>query len=223
MEAMSGMGDAMTPARPAALDDVVFDCCGVLVDWHPRLALEGLYPAGELDGFFADDDRCGFMYFDDLHDRGMDYDRLCDACEEEYGARLGAMMRAYAWHVDLTLTGTVPDMTALLADLKACGVGVWCLTNWGRDVWPVLRDRFPGLFGMMDGVVVSGVEGVAKPDAAAFDLAVARFGLDRARTAFVDDSPYNVDGAIAAGLQAVRFSSAADARRWLAGRGALHL
>ena len=208
------MGKTVSNITSGTIGNVIFDLCGVLVDWRPRRALEGLFPPEELDDFFADDDRCGFMYFDDLHDGGMDYSELIDAYEEEYGEHLAAMMRAYARHVDRSLTGTVPGMERLAADLRSAGVGVWGLTNWGRDTWPVMAARFPMLFdtpedpshGLLDDVMVSGIEGLKKPDAAVFELALTRFGIDRKRTAFVDDSPYNVDAARTAGLQAVRFT-----------------
>lgn len=196
------------------VNDVIFDFCGVLVDWQPRRALEGLFPRESVDEFFADDDRCGFMYFDDLHDRGTDYSELLPAYEEEYGAQLGRMMRAYAAHIERTLVGLIPGMPELLVDLQRRGIRIWGLTNWGRDTWPVMASRFPELIGALDGVVVSGRDGdgAAKPDEAFFSLALERFGVDRASTLFVDDSPYNVDGALAAGLSAIRFVDAAGVR-----------
>ncbi|KAA8815184.1 HAD family phosphatase [Bifidobacterium callitrichos] len=200
------------------VDNVIFDLCGVLVDWRPRLALEGLFPADEIDDMFADDDHCGFMYFDDLHDRGTDYVDLLPDYENEYGPHLAAMMRAYADHVERTLTGPMPGMPQLVADLRRQGVRVWGLTNWGRDTWPIMASRLPRLIGMLDDVVVSGRDGdgAAKPDREFFDLALARFGVQRTSTLFVDDSPYNVDGATAAGLQALRFTCADETRCWLA-------
>ncbi|OZG61188.1 alpha beta hydrolase [Bifidobacterium myosotis] len=196
------------------VNDVIFDFCGVLVDWQPRRALDGLFPKQDIDAFFADDDRCGFMYYDDLHDRGTDYPELLPAYEEEYGTRLAQMMRAYAAHIDRTLVGLMPGMPELLADLKQRGVRVWGLTNWGRDTWPVMAGRFPQLIEALDGVVVSGRDGdgAAKPDETFFSLALERFGVDRATTLFVDDSPYNIDGARAAGLPAIRFVDAAGVR-----------
>ncbi|TPF92659.1 HAD family phosphatase [Bifidobacterium sp. UTBIF-78] len=196
------------------VNDVIFDFCGVLVDWQPRRALDGLFPEEDVAAFFADDDRCGFMYYDDLHDRGTDYPELLPAYEEEYGAQLAQMMRTYAAHIDRTLVGPMPGMPELLADLKRRSVRVWGLTNWGRDTWPVMAGRFPQLIEALDGVVVSGRDGdgAAKPDETFFSLALERFSVDRATTLFVDDSPYNIDGARAAGLPAIRFVDAAGVR-----------
>ena len=67
-----------------------------------------------------------------------------------------------------------------------------------------------------DGAVVSGFEGVAKPDAAIFELLLARFDLDRETTVLIDDSPANVRAARSVGMQAIEFESPERLRLWLA-------
>ena len=57
-------------------------------------------------------------------------------------------------------------------------------------------------------VVVSGTEGVAKPDPAAYRLAVERAGLPAYDLVFVDDRASNVDAAIACGLHGLVFTDA---------------
>jgi 2-haloacid dehalogenase len=57
-------------------------------------------------------------------------------------------------------------------------------------------------------VTVSGEVRKIKPDRAIYDLHAASFDLDPAATLFIDDSQPNVDGAIAAGWQAVLFTDA---------------
>ena len=66
--------------------------------------------------------------------------------------------------------------------------------------------------GARGGTVISAQEGVAKPDPRIYDIAIGRFHLDPAQTLFVDDNACNVLAARAAGLQAVRFESAAQIR-----------
>ncbi|TIP12944.1 MAG: HAD family phosphatase, partial [Mesorhizobium sp.] len=58
------------------------------------------------------------------------------------------------------------------------------------------------------GVTVSGEIGLIKPDQAIYDRHVASFDLEPAATLFIDDSQKNVDGAKAAGWQAVLFTDA---------------
>ena len=63
--------------------------------------------------------------------------------------------------------------------------------------------------------------GITKPDRRIFDELVRRYGLDPATTLFIDDNPPNVEGAIAAGLQAVRFETATTLREDLTRLGVL--
>ena len=59
-----------------------------------------------------------------------------------------------------------------------------------------------------DGHVISGLEGVAKPDRRIFEILLQRHGLEPASTVFVDDQERNVAAARALGITALRFTSA---------------
>ena len=62
------------------------------------------------------------------------------------------------------------------------------------------RSIFPELF---DGVVISGDEGMHKPEPAIYELGCERVGLEPAECVFVDDLRENCDGAEAVGMTAV--------------------
>jgi putative hydrolase of the HAD superfamily len=62
------------------------------------------------------------------------------------------------------------------------------------------RSTFPELF---DGVVISGDEGMHKPDPAIYELGAERVGLAPADCVFVDDLRENCEGAEAVGMTAV--------------------
>ena len=60
----------------------------------------------------------------------------------------------------------------MLRDLHAAGVPLFALTNWSDELFPQALDRFDFL-GLFEDIVVSGAEGVAKPDPAIFERARA--------------------------------------------------
>jgi len=62
------------------------------------------------------------------------------------------------------------------------------------------RSIFPELF---DGVVISGDEGIHKPEPAIYELGAERVGLSPADCVFVDDLRENCEGAEAVGMTAV--------------------
>ncbi len=81
----------------------------------------------------------------------------------------------------------------------------------------VLSNSPPGLrawlteweiLGLFDVVFCSGDEGVAKPDADAFDLTLKRLNVKPAEAVFIDDTVEHVEGAKALGLHGVFFTDA---------------
>jgi putative hydrolase of the HAD superfamily len=66
------------------------------------------------------------------------------------------------------------------------------------------------LLSLFDEVVVSGEEGVAKPDAAIFELTLARLGIAPEEAVFIDDSPTHVKAARSLGIHALLFTTAAN-------------
>ncbi|KAE8762794.1 HAD-IA family hydrolase [Georgenia thermotolerans] len=106
-----------------------------------------------------------------------------------------------------SLTGPVPGTAEIIDELAAARVPLLGLTNWSAETFVHARPAAPAI-GRLDSVVVSGEEGVVKPDPAIFEILIARYALDPARTVFIDDSPANVRGAEAVGIAALRFTGA---------------
>ena len=194
------------------VSDVVFDFCGVLVDRQVSRTLEGRYAPEEIAAYFAYDDRSGFHYYDDLLDRGMGIEEACARYRTERGPALAEMFRCYYDNLPRGLVRPVPGMLDLLRDLRAAGVRLWGLTNWAAGSWHCAYDRFPELRGLLGGTVVSGIEGVSKPDPAIYRIVLERFGLDPWRTVFLDDNAINVAAARGVGMRGIPFIDAAHAR-----------
>ena len=105
----------------------------------------------------------------------------------------------------------IEGMAELAKDCKASGLGVYLLSNASvrqPEYWP----RIPGSE-YFDGTVVSAFYHVIKPSKEIFRLALEKFALKAEECLFVDDVQANVDGAIAAGLMAVRFNGDAEKLR----------
>jgi 2-haloacid dehalogenase len=57
-------------------------------------------------------------------------------------------------------------------------------------------------------VLVSGTEGMKKPDPAIFALLISRYKIDPSKAVFIDDSEDNIISGRAAGLHALHFKDA---------------
>jgi len=99
------------------------------------------------------------------------------------------------------------DVVAILRGLTDRGIDVTMLTNLNDDTFAEARTLYPFLDSSR-GVTVSAEVRLLKPDRAIYEYHATSFGLDPAATLFIDDTQANVDGAIAAGWNAVAFQGA---------------
>ncbi|MAW99376.1 MAG: hydrolase [Sphingomonas sp.] len=197
---------------------VIFDIGNVLFHWDPRYLYERL----------IDDDRALDAFVRDVvtqewhfqHDAGRDF--------AETSAELAAL---YPQHADLiaawgprfneSISGPVPGMHEIVAELDSAGVPIFGITNFSHEFWPPFRAEWESVFAPFRGVVVSGEERLVKPDPAIYRLALNRFGLEPQDAVFVDDNPANVAAAAALGIDAVQFTDAAAFRAKLVEAGLL--
>ncbi len=95
-----------------------------------------------------------------------------------------------------------PEVPAVLARLRARGARLAVVSNWDVSLHDVLERT--ELRPLVDAVVISAVEGVAKPDPAIFRAALQRLGARAEDAVHVGDSvEHDVAGARNAGVEAV--------------------
>ena len=110
--------------------------------------------------------------------------------------------------------GEIEGMSDILRRLKEAGYGIYGLTNWSSETFPLVKDKYP-IFGLLDGMVVSGEEHLLKPDAAIYKCLLERYSMRAEESLFVDDNADNVAGARNVGMEAVQFTSAEELEREL--------
>lgn len=207
----------MTHAQP--ITDVVFDFCGVLIDWQCRAALDGHYPADLVDAIAADDDPYGFFRYEDDMDSGIAFAQVYPQVVAEQGQAIANIFAYYIEHYADALPRLIPDAEQLLRDLHTAGIRTWGLTNWSAETFHTAFEQFPQLNELLTDTVVSGVEQLRKPNADIYELAQQRFHLDPAHTVFFDDTMKNVQGAQQVGWHAFVFTTTQQARHDLSKLG----
>ena len=95
-----------------------------------------------------------------------------------------------------------PDAVPALRSWRERGLRVCCVSNWDYELGDVL-ERI-GLAGELDGIVTSAAAGVRKPDPAIFELGLRIAGCQAAEAFHVGDGDEDVEGARAAGIDAIR-------------------
>lgn len=95
-----------------------------------------------------------------------------------------------------------PESEAILRRLREMGTRVFAVSNWDIELAKVLEDL--GWMGYFEGVIVSAVVGIEKPEGEIFDEALRVSGISRDRVVHVGNDPItDVEGASRAGLDTV--------------------
>jgi 2-haloacid dehalogenase len=196
---------------------VIWDLGNVLINWQPLAAIAAGVGEKEARRFLAATD-FDFMAFNHGPDSGGTWAEAEDQVRRTH-PHWAEHALAYRANFVASLAGEVPGSVDLVRDLHAAGVPQWGLTNWSHELWPHAPQQYSFLDELLDGVVVSGTEGMAKPDPRIYALVAERAGLPPCELLFFDDKQVNVDGAAEAGLDAVLFTGAQEARRALVARG----
>ena len=184
---------------------VVFDIGNVLVAWDPR----NLYRR-----FFAGEEHRMEWFLDNIctpawnleQDRGRSFADAVEILVKEHPPEWHPMIRAFDAHWHETISGPIAGSVDILKALKRSKVPVYAITNWNQDKFREALQRFDFLHSF-DGIVVSGDEGLLKPDREIFELFSRRYRVKLETAVFIDDSIRNVEGARAAGMHALHFTS----------------
>ncbi len=185
----------------AGIETVVFDIGNVLLRWDPAFLYEKLIPDPEERAFFLEEVVPLDWHLD--HDRGRSYRETIPERQRRF-PRYAELIAAYYERWDETIAGPIWGSVAILEALHERGVSLYAITNYSAETFPRARRQFPFLALFRD-ILVSGEEGVVKPDPEIFARAVRRFRIRPETALFIDDNPANVEAAADCGFRVHRF------------------
>ena len=186
------------------ISHIVFDIGKVLIHYDPDLPFSRIIPDPDRRKWFFDNVCTSDWNIE--QDRGRGW-------EEAEGLLIAAHpaeadnIRAFRRHWHEMVSHHYEDSVAIMLGLIEDGRDVTMLTNFAADTFAEARVKFPFL-NRPRGVTVSGEIGLIKPDRRIYERHAADFNLEPSASLFIDDSQKNVDGAVAAGWQAVLFTGA---------------
>ena len=193
---------------------IVFDFGGVLIDWNPRHLFRKVFSdAQEMETFLA------AVCTDDWNvqqDKGRTLKDGTAWLVERFPAKKEWIEQYYGRWTEM-LNGTFEGSLEILSRLRGY-YRLYGLTNWSAETYPVAYDRFDFLK-WFDGIVVSGHEGVIKPDPAIFELLKTRYDVVPGQSVFIDDNIRNVEAAKALGFHSIHFQSPTQLARELEALG----
>ena len=200
-----------------ASSTVVFDLGNVLITWDRRLLFEQLIDDPDKLSYFLDN----VLTMEDNKelDRGVPLGEVVATAADRH-PEYSTLVMAFAARWRETLGDVIEGSVEILNDLKSSGTPLYALTNWGRDTFALIEADYP-FFEHFDGMVVSGREGVIKPDPAIFQILCERYDFSPSDAIFIDDSSANIATAASLGFDALLFENPERLRQQLIERSLL--
>ena len=190
----------------------------MLLDWDPRFLYRKLFHGDEaaMEHFLA---TVCTTEWNERQDAGRSFAEATQALLPQHADKL-ALIEAFGKRFDEMVPGAIEGTVDVLAELKQLAVPIYAITNWSAETYPSQCARFAFL-SWFRGVVVSGAEGVMKPDPRIFRVLFERHGVAPETAVFIDDAPGNATAASALGVHGIHFRSPDQLRRELVAVGLL--
>lgn len=217
MSASAGVDPTRSGPGSGGVQAALFDLGNVLVDWNPRYLYAKMFAdQAEMERFLSE---VCTMAWHGAHDRGvaMAENRIAlTAAHPHYAEAIKAWDTRWAE----MFAGPIPGAAALVERLHAGGTPLYALTNLPAEKKSHIIETFSFMRLFRD-VVVSGEEGVMKPDPRIYEITARRIGAPPSSVVFFDDRQDNVDAARAFGFDAVLYTTPEAMADALAARGLL--
>ena len=185
----------------APVEAVIFDIGNVLIEWQPERYYDRVIGEERRRAMFAEVDLHGM---NDRVDRGESFRDVIYETAEVYPHWREEIR---AWHdnwIELA-TPDIPHSVKLMRTLRAKGVPVFALTNFGIESFAYAQTQYDFL-NEFDRAFVSGHMGVIKPDVRIYEMVEEECGVPADRLLFTDDRDDNIAAAGARGWQVHRFA-----------------
>lgn len=193
------------------IKNIIFDFGGVLLDWNPRYLYKSYFNNDEeMEHFLAD--ICNGEW-NIRQDAGRPFAEAVKELQAKFPEYAEAI-QMYDDDWEKMLKCELPESIDLLKELKFMGYGIYGLTNWSAEKIGYAFANY-SFFSLFDGVVVSGVEKVVKPDRKIYEILLERYSLKPGECVFIDDNQDNVDMAKVLGINAIRFDNIGNVKEHL--------
>lgn len=200
----------------STIEAVIFDIGNVLIEWQP----ERYY-----DRTIGPDRRRAMFEAVDLHamndriDMGEPFREVIYATAEDYPEWRAEIRDWYEHWIELA-SPMIPHSVKLLRTLRAKGIPVFSLTNFGIDSFAYAQTQYTFL-AEFDRSYVSGHMKVIKPAPRIYEMVEQDCGIAPERLLFADDRADNIAAARARGWQAHLFEGPAGWAEALVAHGLL--
>jgi 2-haloacid dehalogenase len=198
------------------INNIVFDFGGVLVDWNPRYLYKDHFKTEvEMEDFL--ENICTDAWNIE-QDRGRPLAEATKLLQNKY-PKFHDLISLFYGEWETMMKSNIPGTVKVLHEVRP-KYNLYGLTNWSAETIDFAYNRFD-FFEHFDGIVVSGVEKLIKPNHAIYHLLLNRYNIKADESVFIDDNAANIKAAKELGFQTVHFVSPEQLREELSGMGVL--
>ena len=191
------------------INTVIFDLGNVLIDWDPRYLYRKLFNTDDEVEWFLEN-ICD-QDWNLKHDSGQLFSQGIFEKSKNFPEHI-ELIKAWYQRWEEMLGGTIDESVKILSELKEKRVFLYILSNWSAETYPIAEERFDFL-SWFDGKIISGEEGIVKPDLAIYKLLIKRYNLNPHQTVFIDDKEENIKSAQLLGIHGIHFQNCPKLRQ----------
>lgn len=189
----------------------VFDLGGVFVDWNPMYLFRKLFDSEE-DAQWFQDEICTLAWNLEF-DAGEIYSEGVAKLITRF-PKYWREIQAYDLRWKETLGEFIQGTIDIHDELIEQEIPTFAITNFSWEKWVSCLGEWPFLE-KFDGVIVSGLEGLVKPDPRLYRVFCERYSFAPENCVFIDDSEQNIVAAKKFGMHGIHFKDPAMLRKEL--------
>lgn len=188
-----------------AVNTIIWDLGGVLIDWNPRYLFN--------ESYFETEEKREYFF---KHICSNDWNEEQDAGRSIVEATQELVKKFPEWEKAIRdyygrwtemLKGPITESVDIFRRLKELGnYKMYALTNWQANLFDIALVRYDFLH-WFDGRVVSGEEKTRKPFPEFYQRLLDRYQIDPAKALFIDDNLRNVIAAEELGISSIHFKN----------------
>jgi putative hydrolase of the HAD superfamily len=195
------------------IKNVIFDVGGVLVDFRWRALMADLGLSVERQDEF-ETKVFGSKWWAELDRGALDEEYVVGKLRESISDHIEAF--ELVWANQEYLVESYDYVNPWMDSLKEKGLKLYLLSNYPKSIFSLHEEKGKFTFiDKIDGRVVSGFVGMAKPDEDIYRLLVDKYGLKFEECVFIDDREDNIATARALGMKGIVFKDYEQARHEL--------
>ncbi len=180
------------------VDAVVFDIGNVLIRFAPQEFVRALFPDDETEQRHMLERVYNGPEWQEF-DRGT---LSFEVAARQFHARFGYPEEDYLRTIRecLELKEPIQEGWRAVSRCRLAGKRLYLLSNYSREGYKAVRERFKDRFAQFDGDCISAYYHQIKPERAIYETLLQKFSLEPSRTLFIDDTLPNIERAIEMGI-----------------------